>query len=369
MEKVSFKAFMNKVLAGVAMGIVVGLIPNAILGELFKFLSTYHDIFTTLNSVVVGIQFTVPVIVGVLIAMEFKLNPLQTVIVGTASFVGSGAAVFLENRWVLTGVGDLINTMITASIAVLLILVIQDKLKSLTIILLPIIAGGTAGFIGILILPYTELLTTGMGQMINSFTNLQPLLMYILVAVTFSILVVSPISTVAISMAIGITGLAAGAASVGMVAGTWLLIVGAIRVNNKGVPIAVFLGAMKMLMPNLLRYPIMMVPLALTAVISAIFASFFNIEVATEAAGFGLAGMVGPISAVKFLSFNALMNFAVILLCYFIVPLVVAIVVNMICVKVLKLYDPMIFKFLSTDEEDEEIEVETVPVETVATAK
>ena len=87
-------------------------------------------------------------------------------------------------------------------------------------------------------------------------------------------------------MAIGITGLAAGAASVGMVAGTWLLIVGAIRVNNKGVPIAVFLGAMKMLMPNLLRYPIMMVPLALTAVISAIFASFFNIEVATEEAGF-----------------------------------------------------------------------------------
>ena len=79
--------------------------------------------------------------------------------------------------------------------------------------------------------------------------------------------------------------------------------------------------------------------------------------------------MVGPISAVKFLSFNAIMNFAVILLCYFIVPLVVAIVVNMICVKVLKLYDPMIFKFLSTDEEDEEIEVETVPVETVATAK
>lgn len=154
MKKISAKEFMNKVLAGVAMGIVVGLIPNAILGELFKYLSQYHDIFSTLNSVVVGIQFTVPVLVGVLIAMEFNMNPLQTVIVGTASFVGSGAASFLEDRWVLTGIGDLINTMITASIAVLLILVIQDKLKSLTIILLPILAGGTAGFIGILLLPY-----------------------------------------------------------------------------------------------------------------------------------------------------------------------------------------------------------------------
>ena len=97
MKKVSVKEFINKVLAGVAMGIVVGLIPNAILGELFKYLSQYHEIFVTLNSVVVGIQFTVPVLVGVLIAMEFKMNPLQTVIVGTASFIGSGAASFLED--------------------------------------------------------------------------------------------------------------------------------------------------------------------------------------------------------------------------------------------------------------------------------
>ena len=39
MERISVTGFINKVLAGVAMGIVVGLIPNAILGELFKFLS------------------------------------------------------------------------------------------------------------------------------------------------------------------------------------------------------------------------------------------------------------------------------------------------------------------------------------------
>lgn len=349
MEKISAKEFMNKVLAGVAMGIVVGLIPNAILGELFKFLSQYHDVFATLNSVVVGIQFTVPVLVGVLIAMEFKMNPLQTVIVGTASFVGSGAASFLENRWVLTGIGDLINTMITASIAVLLILIIQDKLKSLTIILLPIIAGGTAGFIGILLLPYVQLLTTGIGHLINSFTNFQPIVMYVLIAVAFSIIVVSPISTVGLSMAIGFTGLAAGAANIGIIAGTWLLVVGTVRVNNSGVPIAVFLGAMKMMMPNLLKHPIMMIPLALTSVVTAVIASLFKIEVTTEAAGFGLAGMVGPISAVNFLNYSMTMNIIVIILIYFVVPFITAFIVHHLCTKVFKLYDPKIFKFLSED--------------------
>lgn len=347
MGKISISEFMNKVLAGVSMGIVVGLIPNAILGELFNFLSQYYDVFAQLHSVVVGIQFTVPVLIGVLIAMEFKMTPLQTVIVGTASFVGSGAASFLEDRWVLTGIGDLINTMITASIAVILILVIQDKLKSLTIILLPIIAGGTAGFIGILILPYVQLLTTGIGHLINSFTKFQPTVMYILIAVAFAIIVVSPISTVGLSMAIGFTGLAAGAANIGIIAGTWLLVVGTLRVNNSGVPIAVFLGAMKMMMPNLLKHPIMIVPLTLTSIVTAIVASIFKVEVTTEAAGFGLAGMVGPISALKFMDFGLTMNIAVVIIVYFIVPLVTAIIVHHLCAKVFKLYDPQIFKFLS----------------------
>lgn len=353
MQKVSVKEFINKVLAGVAMGIVVGLIPNAILGELFNFLAQYHSLFATLNSVVVGIQFTVPVIVGVLIALEFKMNPLQTVIVGTASFVGSGAASFEGNIWILTGIGDLINTMITASIAVLLILLIQDRLKSLTIILLPIIAGGTAGFVGIILLPYVELLTTGIGHLINSFTNFQPLIMYIFIAVAFGILVVSPISTVAISMAIGITGVAAGAANVGIIAGTWMLVIGTLRVNNSGVPIAVFLGAMKMMMPNLLRYPIIMIPIALTSLVTAIVANFFQVQVTTEAAGFGLAGMVGPISALSFMERGMPMDIIVVLLVYAIVPIVTAVIVHHLCTKVFKIYHPSVFKFLSSDESEE----------------
>lgn len=36
-KELSPKIFLNKVLSGTAIGIVVGLIPNAILGELFKF--------------------------------------------------------------------------------------------------------------------------------------------------------------------------------------------------------------------------------------------------------------------------------------------------------------------------------------------
>ncbi|MUV37666.1 hypothetical protein JNUCC1_01472 [Lentibacillus sp. JNUCC-1] len=350
MEKISVGAFINKILAGVALGIVVGLVPNAILGELFKFLSQYHDIFATLNSVVVGIQFTVPVIVGVLIAMQFKLNPLQTVVVGTAAFVGSGAASFQENVWILTGIGDLINTMITAAIAVLMILFIKDRFKSLTIILLPITAGGIAGFIGIILLPYVQLITTGLGHMINSFTNLQPLLMTILIAIAFSIIIVSPISTVAIAMAIGISGIAAGAANIGIAAAACMLVIGTVRVNNSGVPIAVFLGAMKMMMPNLLKNPIIAVPIGLTAIVTAVAASLFGIQGTPESAGFGYSGLVGPINAFKFMDGSVLLNLGILLLVYFIIPFIAAYLIHNLCTKVLKLYDPSVFKFIAEEE-------------------
>lgn len=42
------KDFVFRVLSGVAIGIVAGLVPNAILGEIFKYFMQYHPIFKTL---------------------------------------------------------------------------------------------------------------------------------------------------------------------------------------------------------------------------------------------------------------------------------------------------------------------------------
>ena len=200
------RTFIFNVLNGVALAIVVGMIPNAILGELSKYLSQYNDIFTKVAFVTQGIQYSIPILTGVLIAGQFKLTQLQTAVTG--AFVGSGASTFTDNKWVIVGIGDLINTMITASIAVGIILLISHKLGSLNMIVLPIVGGAVAGLIGLLILPYTKLITLGLGDVINGLTNTQPIIMTILIAMIFSILIVSPISSIGIGLAIGISGLA-----------------------------------------------------------------------------------------------------------------------------------------------------------------
>src|SRR5699024_12240623 len=88
MIKISPKQFLNNVLSGVAIAIVAGLIPNAILGELFKLFAPKYSIFQTLLQVVESIQFTVPLLVGALIAMRFNLSPLATAVVASSAFIG-----------------------------------------------------------------------------------------------------------------------------------------------------------------------------------------------------------------------------------------------------------------------------------------
>ena len=213
-EMITPRTFIFNVLNGVALAIVVGMIPNAILGELSKYLSQYNDIFTKVAFVTQGIQYSIPILTGVLIAGQFKLTQLQTAVTVHA-FVGSGASTFTDNKWVIVGIGDLINTMITASIAVGIILLISHKLGSLNMIVLPIVGGAVAGLIGLLILPYTKLITLGLGDVINGLTNTQPIIMTILIAMIFSILIVSPISSIGIGLAIGISGLAVVRSAVG----------------------------------------------------------------------------------------------------------------------------------------------------------
>ena len=133
LRKISVGDFIFRVLSGVAIGIVVGLVPNAILGEIFKALMHHHPIFATLLHVVQALQFTVPALVGALIAIKFNMTPLAIAVVSSAAYVGSGAAQFKNGAWIIAGIGDQ-STMITAAIAVLFILLIEKRVGSMALI-------------------------------------------------------------------------------------------------------------------------------------------------------------------------------------------------------------------------------------------
>ncbi|MFO3715879.1 PTS sugar transporter subunit IIC [Anaerococcus cruorum] len=344
------KNFLMNVLNGTAQAIVIALIPNAVLAVILKLFpdSTFASEFLRIVQV---FQFFTPLMTGFLVANNFGLTAMQQAAVGGASMIGSGAWKYVEATingstapiFQLAGIGDLINTMITAALAVYLVLLIGDKFGSLNIILLPIVIGAGAGYLGFKLLPYVSKITFFIGQGINSFTNLQPFLMSLLICIAFSIIIISPISTVAITLAIGLDGMAAAAAGMGVATCAYFLTIATAKNKNngKGVPIAIFLGAMKMMMPNFFANPIMALPIAISAAITSIPVSIFGIVNTPETGGFGQVGFVSPIASLE----GPGMNVVLMLICWFVIPILVTFVVHYIFERFVKIYDESIFEF------------------------
>ena len=222
-------------------------------------------------------------------------------------------------------------------------MVIGERFGSLTLIILPTIVGVISGLIGLTLLPYIQLITTGIGNLVNTFTELQPIIMSMLIALVFSFIIISPISTVATALAIGISGLAAGSASLGIVACEGVLVAGTMKINRSGVPITIFLGGVKMMIPNMVRHPIILLPIFTNALITG-FGALLGIAGTKESAGFGIIGLVGPISAFRHMEAPLLLNLLYVFIAFcrsvydrFLNPYVLY--------EILKLYNKEVFKF------------------------
>lgn len=350
--KETFWSFTNKVLSGTAIAIVVSLLPNAILANVIKYLPQ-ADFLTDISRILTIFQFFLPIMAGFLIAENFKLTSMQQVAVGGAAYIGSGAwtwrffdkaeeagaALEALGLFQLRGLGDIINMMITAAAAVLVAKWVGNRLGSLTIVLMPIIVGIGVGYLGWLCLPYVSQVTTFIGTTINSFTELQPYLMSVLIAMSFALLIVSPMSTVGVAVAIGLTGLSAGAAAMGVAATSAFLAVATAPKNKAGVPTAIILGATKMMMPNFFANPIMAVPFLMTAAGSALLVPLFNVVGLPTTAGFGFIGLIGPLAALE----NT--GLLMMLVIWFLVPFGLAFASHYLSLKVFKLYSDDIFVF------------------------
>ena len=297
----------------------------------------------TIIHIAVIFQLATPLIIGGLIALQFGFKPMQMMVTAGAAFVASGVVTFNTElgKYVGAGTGDLINTMLTAAIAVGMLMLIKDRFGSTAVVAMPIVVGVGAALIGLLLLPFVKQITTGIGVVINEFTHLQPLLMSILICCSFAFIIISPISTVAIGLAIQLNGISAGASAMGVAATAVALVVHSWKVNNSGVTLAIALGAMKLMMPNVFKYPIILVPCLTTAVISAIPVALFSVSGTAQSAGFGLVGLVGPLASI-----DAGLNIALAVVVWLIVPILAALASKIVFEKILKLYDSsVVFKF------------------------
>ena len=173
----------------------------------------------------------------------------------------------------------------------------ETKIDILVTPLVTILAG-----VGLsaLLAPAIGTAASAVGDVVKWATVLQPFWMGILVSVVIGVALTLPISSAAICAAIGLTGLAGGAAVAGCCANMVGFAVLSFRENRWGGLVSQGLGTSMLQMGNIVRNPRIWLPAILTSAITGPLATcLFRLEMndpaSAVASGMGTCGMVGPI--------------------------------------------------------------------------
>ena len=139
---------------------------------------------------------------------------------------------------------------------------------------------------------------SAVGDFVKWATVLQPFWMGILVSVVIGVALTLPISSAAICAAIGLTGLAGGAAVAGCCANMVGFAVLSFRENRWGGLVSQGIGTSMLQMPNIVKNPRIWLPAILTSAVTGPLATcFFKLEMNGDPinSGMGTCGLCGQL--------------------------------------------------------------------------
>ena len=207
----------------------------------------------------------------------------------------------------LVAVGGAANSLGGAGgpLAVLIVSIIAaecgklvSKETKIDIIVTPCVTIGVGALLSMWCAPAIGAAASSVGGAIMWATELQPFFMGILVAVIVGLALTLPISSAAICAALGLTGLAGGAAVAGCCAQMVGFAVMSFRENRWGGLFAQGIGTSMLQMGNIMKNPRIWIPPTLASVITGPLATcLFRMEMngAAVASGMGTCGLVGQI--------------------------------------------------------------------------
>lgn len=197
------------------------------------------------------------------------------------------------------------------------------KSTKLDIIITPTVTISVGVALSLLVGPGISKIMDGLGQMIMSFTEMQPILMGALVSMTVGICLTLPISSAAICAMLSLTGIAGGAATAGCCAQMIGFAVMSFAANGWGGLLAQGLGTSMLQIGNIVKKPIIWLPPIITSAITGILSAFvFRMENPVAiASGMGTCGLVGPIGVMSLEGIGSDQILAMVVIC-FILPAV-----------------------------------------------
>lgn len=239
--------------------------------------------------------------IGVGVACKFGESPLVAVSAATAGMVGAFAgkilegSVLVDGAVVLAGPGEPLGAFLAAYTAIEMGHLISGK-TSIDILVTPIATILSGSAVGLLAGPPISGFMNSLGTVINWGTEQQPLLMGIVVSVLMGMILTLPISSAALGVILNLSGLAAGAATVGCCCNMVGFAVASFRENGVGGFLAQGIGTSMLQVPNIVRKPVIWLPVIVSsAVLGPVSTMLLKMTNNATGSGMGTAGLVGPI--------------------------------------------------------------------------
>ncbi|WP_286953644.1 MULTISPECIES: PTS transporter subunit IIC [Aminobacterium] len=324
----NLRSYAINVFNGMALGLFASLIIGLILKQLGAFLSI--PILEHFGKIA---QLLMAPAIGAGVALSVKSPPLGVFAASIAAAIGAGSINFTDNGAILTigePMGALVGSLVGAEVAKL----IAGKTK-VDIVLVPaatILAGGLAGY---LTGPWIAQGMNFLGALINTATRLHPFPMGILVSVLMGIILTLPISSAALAIALGLNGLAAGAATVGCCCQMIGFAAQSYKDNGVGGLISQGLGTSMLQIPNIIRNPWIWVPPTLaSAILGPVATMVFKMENNKVGAGMGTSGLVGQFGTIATMGGSGWVGIVIL---HFLLPALLSTLFCLILLKVKKI--------------------------------
>ncbi|MDO5541133.1 MAG: PTS sugar transporter subunit IIC [Eubacteriales bacterium] len=295
--------WLNRVFIEGLSGMAHGLFATLIVGTIIQQIGTFaggeigNTIFVTgkVAAALTGAG------IGVGVASRYKESPLVILSAATAGMVGAFAGKLMAGEVLVDGVmcfagpGEPLGAFIAAYIGIEVGHLVSGKTK-VDILVTPLLAIGSGSAVGILIGPSISRLMASLGAMINWGTEQQPFLMGIVVSVLMGMILTLPISSAALGVILNLSGLAAGAATVGCCCNMVGFAVASYRENKFGGLLAQGIGTSMLQVPNIVRKPIIWLPAILSsAILGPVGTMLLKMTNNATGSGMGTAGFVGQI--------------------------------------------------------------------------
>jgi len=297
------KRILNRIFIDGLSGMALGLFSTLIVGTIIQQLGTLiggniGGTFFVLGKAAAAMTSAG---IGVGVAYKFKESPLVVLSAATAGMVGGFASKILagtllvEGAVTLAGPGEPLGAFIAAYVAIEIGHLVSGKTK-VDILVTPILTILSGSAIGLFVGPPISRFMTALGSLINWGTEQQPFLMGIIVSVLMGIILTLPISSAALGIILDLSGLAAGAATIGCCCNMVGFAVASYRENKVSGLVAQGIGTSMLQMPNIVRKPIIWLPAIISsAVLGPVGTLVLKMTNNATGSGMGTAGLVGQL--------------------------------------------------------------------------